>query len=685
MPTRSRKVSRYWSTALIAGTAMVLGAGPSAAANDHGTAATSSANTKQVSYHGYALSVPADWPIIDLSQAPQTCVRFDQHAVYLGHPGSEQSCPAQVIGRTEAVVVEPLDAATGDRIGSHTIQVTGPRAAPATTPSGTDGEITEAIAGAGVLVTASYGTDAQQAQQILTGARLTADAKATAQLPVHQSAVTPDTANYLEPGTYAGKGFDACSLPSSSTMSTWLASSPYRAVGVYFGGINRGCSQPNLTAGWMSTQVGAGWHLIPLYVGLQAPCSTQHVVKMSSDPGTAYSQGVSGAKDMDGIAQSIGLSTGSILYNDMESYDNGNSSCKTAVLNYLSGWTTQVRASGYKVGVYSSASTGVADLAANYNSTTYPRPDDIYGALWDGTANTSLTPYAPDSDWANHHRIKQYRSGHNETYGGTTVNVDNDYLDVTSGYAGKMGEITDVGDRNGDKTDDFVAIEHSTGNLYLYTSPAYSGTDRTKLGWGWNSIRDLADVGDHNGDGAADLIGIDTADNHMYLYYGPDFSGTTRVDLGGGWSSYTDIAAVGDHNGDSIPDFVATDSTTGNLYLYTSPNYLGSQRQQTGTGWTGTRDITDAGDHNGDGKDDFIAVNGSDNHMYLYYGPGYSGTTRVDLGGGWSSYTDIAAVGDQNGDGIADFVATDSSTGNLYLYTSPNYLGSQREQIGTGW
>ena len=60
-----------------------------------------------------------------------------------------------------------------------------------------------------------------------------------------------------QPGTYSGLGFDACTAPSRATMQAWLAS-PYRAVGIYFGGPNRGCTQPNLTPEWASTQVAAG-------------------------------------------------------------------------------------------------------------------------------------------------------------------------------------------------------------------------------------------------------------------------------------------------------------------------------------------------------------------------------------------------------------------------------------------
>ena len=52
---------------------------------------------------------PADWPIYDLEADPSTCVRFDVHAVYLGHPGADMRCPASVSGHAASVLVEPLD------------------------------------------------------------------------------------------------------------------------------------------------------------------------------------------------------------------------------------------------------------------------------------------------------------------------------------------------------------------------------------------------------------------------------------------------------------------------------------------------------------------------------------------------------------------------------------------------
>ena len=54
-------------------------------------------------------------------------------------------------------------------------------------------------------------------------------------------------------------------------MTDWLAS-PYRAVGIYIGGINRACAQAHLTAAWIAAIQRQGWHYFPLYVGLQASC-----------------------------------------------------------------------------------------------------------------------------------------------------------------------------------------------------------------------------------------------------------------------------------------------------------------------------------------------------------------------------------------------------------------------------
>ncbi len=57
---------------------------------------------------GLRLLVPADWPVHDLEAAPETCVRADVHAVYLGEQGETPDCSAQAVGRTETLWVAPL-------------------------------------------------------------------------------------------------------------------------------------------------------------------------------------------------------------------------------------------------------------------------------------------------------------------------------------------------------------------------------------------------------------------------------------------------------------------------------------------------------------------------------------------------------------------------------------------------
>src|SRR5579863_542218 len=63
-----------------------------------------------VNYRGYRFEVPADWPVIESGAGG--CVRFDVHAVYLGVPSSNQSCPSWLIGTTESMLIEPGPART---------------------------------------------------------------------------------------------------------------------------------------------------------------------------------------------------------------------------------------------------------------------------------------------------------------------------------------------------------------------------------------------------------------------------------------------------------------------------------------------------------------------------------------------------------------------------------------------
>ncbi|MGN6588597.1 MAG: DUF1906 domain-containing protein [Solirubrobacterales bacterium] len=231
---------------------------------------------------------------------------------------------------------------------------------------------------------------------------------------------------------FTGLGFDACSAPSARAMSAWL-SSPYRAVGVYIGGINRACSQPNLTPEWVAAQTAAGWHLIPTYVGLQAPTSScSSCAKLSTSKATA--QGAEAALEAVEEASAVAMGPGSPIYFDMESYSR-TSSATAATLAFLEAWTKELHALGYVSGVYSSSSSGIADLAGQVG-TGYELPDHIWIANWNGSQSTT-DPVVPATAWTPHRRIHQYQGGHNETYGGVSINIDNDYVDAAT-----VGEAT---------------------------------------------------------------------------------------------------------------------------------------------------------------------------------------------------------------------------------------------------
>jgi hypothetical protein len=254
------------------------------------------------------------------------------------------------------------------------------------------------------------------------GARDRAAARASRIAPAHVSTAA-----------YTGLGFDACTAPSKRSMSAW-AGSPYRAIGVYIGGVNRGCSQPNLTASWVAEQTAAEWSLIPTYVGLQAPTSScSSCAKLSTSTFTATTQGTEAATDAVDQARIAGIGEGSPIYFDMESYSR-TSSASNATLSFLAAWTARLHALGYVSGVYSSGASGIADLAAKYG-TTYVEPDEIWFANWNGRASAASDPYVPSTAWVGH-RIHQYNGGHDETYGGVTINIDNNYVEGTTAGGG---------------------------------------------------------------------------------------------------------------------------------------------------------------------------------------------------------------------------------------------------------
>jgi hypothetical protein len=386
---------------------------------------------KVVSYQGYSVDVPDSWPVYDLTADPTECVRFNQHAVYLGQPGSEEDCPAHSVGRTEAILVEPSTAAGG----------------PAAAGQSDWGQVT--IPAHGVTVTATWRQDPALVERALGTHNLPPTPRPSAPGPpssesaaaavgvAHEARAHLATA--LSDPVFTGLGFDACTAPSAPQMTSW-GSSPYRAVGIYIGGTNEACAQPNLTAGWVEREAAAGWHLIPTYVGLQAPGNSCGCA--SINPSQAASEGTAAASDAAKEAKALGIGTGNPLYFDLEAYS-ARGSASSAVLKFLGAWTAKLHADGYLSGVYASAASGVSDLAGKYG-TGYAEPDDIWFADWNGEKTTSSS-YIANGDWGDHQRLHQYTGGVNATYGGVTINIDDDYLDgATAGAGNATGASSDT-------------------------------------------------------------------------------------------------------------------------------------------------------------------------------------------------------------------------------------------------
>ena len=236
----------------------------------------------------------------------------------------------------------------------------------------------------------------------------------------------PEGAVVAGPSIFTGYGFDACTAPSSRSMRAWRESSPFEAIGVYIGGRNRGCTQPNLTATWVGEQVANGWHLIPLYVGLQAATSSCTSCAMLNSSFAAV-QGEAEAEDAVSDAQAVGIGPGSPIYHDMESYTR-TATATGSTMTFLAAWTQRLHELGYASGVYSSSASGIADLAHRWG-TSFTSPDNIWSANWNGRADTE-DPNLSSEDWPNHQRIHQYRGGHDEVWGGARINIDSNYVDA---------------------------------------------------------------------------------------------------------------------------------------------------------------------------------------------------------------------------------------------------------------
>jgi hypothetical protein len=142
--------------------------------------AASRPGTKLVRYDGYEVSVPASWPVYDLTKDPHRCVRYDVNAVYLGTPGPDQNCPPNLVGRADTISIGPAGPAT--QLTPAIRKTAGDRKTPARTDQraftpGTiiqDADLHEvalAMPGTAPWIDATYGADPKLVEQTLATVR----------------------------------------------------------------------------------------------------------------------------------------------------------------------------------------------------------------------------------------------------------------------------------------------------------------------------------------------------------------------------------------------------------------------------------------------------------------------------------------------------------------------------------
>ncbi len=427
--TRSARTNRITrparsTTVLLLGLALATAtvSAPAAVADDGGTAsdATSStlasSETRTVTFRGVGVEVPADWPVRRMAGRPG-CVRFDRTAVYLGDP-SKVTCPADLVGRTQAVHLTSRSTqgvARPDRVVTSTDSPVS-----VVVSAGDEPALARDIAS---TVTYQGATAEVVAPDSVADARTLAGATAAA-----------TSGRSLSDTTFTGQGFDACTARSLSELATWFTSSPYRAVNMYIGGASRGCSQPNLNASWVTGAVQQGWVLIPTYVGLQASCMTKYPNRI--DPAQAAVQGAAAADDAVAQMNALGLGIGNPIWFDMEAFSYSDTTCRTGVQTFLDAWSAQLRYRGYVPGVYGSAGSTIRSIVDKIGEPGYDLPDQLWIARWctepyqSSCYSGTDDPEVPAGAWADHQRIRQYRGGHQETWGGVTINVDSNTVDA---------------------------------------------------------------------------------------------------------------------------------------------------------------------------------------------------------------------------------------------------------------
>ena len=473
-------------------TAAVKPANAAGPANAARPAKAAGPATQTVTFGGYTVSVPASWPVYDLTKNPRHCVRYDVNAVYLGSPGPDQDCPPNLVGRVDTVTIQAPAAPAGVKRGNNKVPLQAGQKAPAPGTIVQDPDLHElalAMPDQAPSIGATYGTGPGAAEQMLASVRQAATKQAGPERAGDSIRITRNPVVVQAAGRVAARNpawpkaqpitgpgaawFTPSSTPSSPPSSSKPtpkpapkpagavpASNPAPApVPAARGGTLAGfdtCAAPSVPTmkAWRAKYAATA-----IYIGGQMMACGQSNLSASwvqqteamgygllptfvglqapcnsfsgkIDPKQAASQGTAAANQAVTDAKSYGLGTGTPIYYDMEAYKNNNAGCRTAVLTFLDAWTRQLKAVGYVSGVYSSASAAITDLQSNtaVAGHSLAEPQAIWFALWDNGNSMTGAPYMTSAVWPVASRSKQYAGNRTVKVGGISLSIDADWV-----------------------------------------------------------------------------------------------------------------------------------------------------------------------------------------------------------------------------------------------------------------
>ncbi|MFZ4299152.1 FG-GAP-like repeat-containing protein [Streptomyces cinereoruber] len=179
-----------------------------------------------------------------------------------------------------------------------------------------------------------------------------------------------------------------------------------------------------------------------------------------------------------------------------------------------------------------------------------------------------------------------------------------------------MDVLTRHGDFTGDAREDLVAREASTGKLWLYPGTGTGSFGARKLigSGGWNTMSRIVAFGDLTGDKRSDLLAVEKSTGKLWLYPGTASGalGARKLFGSGGWNTMDALTAAGDLTGDGKTDLIAREPSTGKLWRYDGRTGSIAPRVLIGGGWNVMGTLVAAGDAQlGDGRNDLYAITNS--------------------------------------------------------------------------